>query len=87
MYPAIHQLFGAVVLILFANAIYVFADFADPAETNTKLYVFVAFGYGLSQLLIVSGLINFFKINQLEKEEVFSKRNKEIRKQREVYYN
>lgn len=86
MYPAIYQLFSAVILILFANAIYAIADFADPAETNTKLYVFVALGYGLSQLLIVSGLINFFKTNQLEKEEEFSKRNKEIREQREVYY-
>lgn len=86
MYPAIYQLFGGVALILFANIVYAYADFADAAEINTKLYVLVSLGYGLSQFLIVGGLIIFFKTEQLEKEEFFIRRNKELREQMEMYH-
>ncbi len=86
MYPAIYQIVGAVLFILIANAAYAYADFA-ASEINIQLYVLVALGYGLSQLLMVGGVVRFFKMSQLEKEELFNKKNQELREQRNSFYS
>ncbi|MEI6628826.1 MAG: hypothetical protein WCN27_05450 [Alphaproteobacteria bacterium] len=86
MYPSIYQLGGAILFILIANAAYAYADFA-ASEINIQLYVLVALGYGLSQLLMVGGVVRFFKMSQLEKEELFNKRNEELREQRNSFYS
>ena len=85
LYPAIYQLFGAILLIILQNVVYAYSNFAET-EINVRLYPIVALSYGLSQLLIVGGIITYFKTNQLEREKLFSKKNREYRKKRNLYY-
>ena len=86
LYPAIYYLISSVVFIIVSNASYAYADFADN-EINNKVYVIVAIGYGFSQLLMVNGIVNFFKFSQLEKEEFYRVKKKEIRKKRDLYFS